>query len=71
MMNGRVVYGKPDYSNMQKVEAMMLYERGNILKGLDQCDRCKQEKGILPECVVMPAVDAVTVGDGACSNCLY
>jgi hypothetical protein len=49
----------------------MIYKWGEVLVGPDQCDRCKNERGISLECVVMPTDNGVAIGDGACSNCLY
>jgi hypothetical protein len=62
----RCAWTEPDLRQAQTVEAMMLYERGDVLAVTAECSRCKGGNGVSRECVVMPA----TCGS-VCSNCLY
>jgi hypothetical protein len=48
------------------VEAIMVYERGEVEKPNEGCSRCKSGEGPAPDCVTV-----VGIGSGACSNCLY
>ncbi|KAI0146191.1 hypothetical protein GGR57DRAFT_506485 [Xylariaceae sp. FL1272] len=57
---------KPDLQQINIVEAIMVYERGQIVDADMQCDWCRDGKGATRECVIMPCI-----GETICSNCLY
>ncbi len=57
---------RPNINQEQVIEAIMMYERGNVLDRVGRCSRCRGDEGISRECVVIPYV-----GIDACSNCLY
>ncbi|KAI3322344.1 hypothetical protein HD806DRAFT_499822 [Xylariaceae sp. AK1471] len=57
---------KPDIKLANIVEAIMTYERGQVLDSEMRCDRCRDGKGASRECVVMPCISG-----SICSNCLY
>ncbi|KAL2756076.1 hypothetical protein ACRALDRAFT_1063954 [Sodiomyces alcalophilus JCM 7366] len=54
-----------DLSEDTGVEAIMVYERGRVQTGLQQCARCRRGQGVSPECVKIN-----DIRDGTCSNCL-
>lgn len=57
---------RPNLSQERVIEAIMMYERGEVLDRVGRCTRCSSGKGISRSCVVVPRI----IGD-ACSNCLY
>ncbi|ROT36532.1 hypothetical protein SODALDRAFT_221468 [Sodiomyces alkalinus F11] len=54
-----------DLSEDSGVEAIMVYERGKVQRGPQQCPRCRRGQGVSPECVKIS-----DIRDGTCSNCL-
>lgn len=62
----RCAWTEPDIRETQSVEAMMLYERGEMVATAAECNRCREGHGISRECVIMPAICGKV-----CSNCLY
>lgn len=57
---------RPNMRQGHVIEAIMVYERGEVLDRVGRCKRCSEGKGISRSCVVVPRI----IGD-ACSNCLY
>ncbi|KAI8624995.1 hypothetical protein F5Y19DRAFT_279863 [Xylariaceae sp. FL1651] len=57
---------EPNLGRIHVVEAIMTYERGQILDPGMQCDRCESGTGASRQCVILPCI-----GGSICSNCLY
>ncbi|KAI6086419.1 hypothetical protein F4821DRAFT_278486 [Hypoxylon rubiginosum] len=57
---------KPNLRQARIIEAIMIYERGMVLNTESRCHRCKEGKGVSPECVIEPGS-----GGNTCSNCRF
>ncbi|KAK7757656.1 hypothetical protein SLS62_000033 [Diatrype stigma] len=62
---------RPNVRREPVVEAIMMYERGEVLDRVGRCSRCSEGKGISRECVVVSPRLSSGNGVDACSNCLY
>lgn len=62
---GRAFEPPCDASRATALEAVMIYERGQLQPPARQCARCRRGQGVSPECVKIHGVR-----DGACSNCV-
>jgi hypothetical protein len=56
----------PELQEPRVVEAMMIYERGELMASGRACSRCNMGPGVSRQCVVVSEEIS-----GSCSNCLY